>query len=64
MLNLTMTFLMINICIIKINLVLKKKKEKYFKIQELIRYRKISIKKRHFQNRILQNRLSGLWGKD
>lgn len=56
MLNLMMTFLMINICKIKINLVLNKKIEKYFKIQELIRYLKIFIKKRHFQNRILQNK--------
>ena len=64
MLNLMMTFLMINICKIKINLVSKKKIKQYFKIQDLINFLKTFIKKRYYQNRIHQNRLSGRWDKD
>ena len=64
MLNLLMTFLMINICKIKINLVSKKKIKQYFKIQDLINFLKTFIKKRYYQNRIHQNRLSGRWDKD
>ena len=64
MLNLMMTFLMINISKIKINLVSKKKIKQYFKIQDLINFLKTFTKKRYYQNRIHQNRLSGRWDKD
>jgi hypothetical protein len=55
---------MINFSKIKISLVLKKKIGNYNKIQEQIRYHQIFIKKKYFQNKILQNRLQGQWDRD